>query len=383
MMTRAGRRATRRTSGRSPEVMATILTIVAYAALVVVGGSLRAGGAPVAPNELPAASSASLSPRASVNPLRSEIEALLQIDERLTASRKELRTLLAQKTLRGSDVAFAMRRINSALALGPERAARLSNDPSTRAVGSQLEVLYASASTSAAHALDLAIGSDEAYRQAAQEIVDLFVDLPTIDATLRALLVASATVSAAPSPSASVAVTPSGTASPSAAAASDSPVPVGSVNPMERLRDPGFERGLEQWALVLASPADQATASSDKPLGDAGAVSLRLDISAIDGTPAAIGVKEDRIAIQAGVKYAARVMIRSSVTRSAQIRLIGPNEELFGIAVAQVGPEASELTFDTYALLDEPNASFRIDIAGTQAGQVWLDDATLTQQPPG
>jgi hypothetical protein len=365
-------------------VVATILTIVAYGALLVVGGSLRAGGAPTIPTPPEAAASSSIAPRASVNPLRSEIEALIQIDERLIASRKELRTLLEQKTLRGSDVAFAMRRINSALALGPERAARLSNDSATREVGSQLEVLYASASTSAAHALDLAIGSDEAYRQAAQEIVDLFVDLPTIDATLKGLLVSSAIASTAPSPSASVDVTPSGPTSPSPLApASGSPAPIGSVNPMERLRDPGFERGLEQWALVLASPADQATASSDKPLGDAGTASLRLDISASDGTPAAIGVKEDGIVLQAGVKYAARVMIRSSGTRSAQIRLIGPNEELFGIAVAQVGPEATELTFDTYALLDEPNASFRIDISGTQAGQVWLDDATLTQQPPG
>ena len=382
-MTIRARRAARGAGGRSPEVVATILTIVAYGILLVVGGSLRAGGPPRAPDEPPAAAaSSSLAPRASVNPLRSEIEALLQIDERLIAARKELRTMLTQKALRGSDVAFAMRRINSALALGPERAARLSNDPSTREVGSQLEVLYASASATAGQALDLAIGSDEAYRQAAQEIVDLFVDLPPIDATLRGLLTASE--SAAPSPSASIGITPSAATSPlPTAAAPASPAPLASANPMEQLRDPGFERGLEQWALVLASPADQATASADRPLGDTGTASLRLDIAASDGSPAAIGVKEDRLALQVGVKYAARVTIRSSVTRAAQIRLVGPNEELYGIAVAQVGPEASELTFETYALLDEPNASFRIDIAGTQAGQVWLDNASLTEQPPG
>jgi hypothetical protein len=49
--------------------------------------------------------------------------------------------------------------------------------------------------------------------------------------------------------------------------------------------------------------------------------------------------------------------------------------------VAQIGPEASELSFETYALLDEPGATFRIDIAGAQAGQVWLDDASVTQVP--
>jgi len=378
MTARVGRRAARRGGGRSPEVVATFMTIVAYGILLL-GGSLWAGGpAPVA-NETPAASSSPLASRATVNPLRGDIEALLQIDDRLIASRKELRTLLAQKALRGSDVAFAMRRINSALALGPERAARLSNDPSTREVGSQLEVLYAGASTSAAHALDLAIGSDEAYRQAAQEMVDLFVDLPAIDVTLRGLLDEAA--SPAPSPSASVAVAPSAATSSPRAGASGSDAPTSSANPLELLRDPGFELGLEQWALVLASPADQATASADRPLGDTGKASLRLDIAASDGSPAAISVKEDGMVLQAGVKYAARVTIRSSVARSAQIRLVGPNEELYGIEVAQIGPEASELSFETYALLDEPGATFRIDIAGAQAGQVWLDDASVTQVP--
>ena len=380
MTAKVGRRAARRGGGRSPEVVATILTIVAYGILLVLGSSLRAGGLQPAPTEASPASSSPLASRAAVNPLRGDIEALLQIDERLIAARKELRTLLAQKTLRGSDVAFAMRRINSALALGPERAARLSNDPSTREVGSQLEVLYASASTSAAHALDLAFGSDEAYRQAAQEIVDLFVDLPAIDVILRGLLEGAA--SAAPSPSASLAVAPSAAASSSPrAGASGSGAPVSSANPLELLRDPGFELALEQWALVLASPADQATATADRPLGDTGTASLRLDIAASDGSPAAIAVKEDGIVLQAGIKYAARVTIRSSVARPAQIRLVGPNEELYGIEVAQIGPEASELSFETYALLDEPNATFRIDIAGDKAGQVWLDDASLTQVP--
>ncbi len=381
-MTIRARRAARHGGGRSPELVATILTIVAYGLLLVVGPALRAGGGSSISNVVPAASEPTVPPRASVNPLLVEIEALLEIDARLTSYRKDLHTALAQKTPRGSDLASAMRRINSTLALGPEHAARLSNDPTTREVGSRLEVLYASAATTTTHASDLAIGNDEALRQAAQEIFDLFIDLPAIDATLKRLQLAPA--SAPPPPSASPSFSPSGVVSPSpGTGASSSPVLASPPNPMERLRDPGFDRGLEQWALVLASPVDQATASADRPLGDSGTASLRLDITATDGSSAAISVKEDGIAILRSVKYAAQVTIRSSVTRPVQIRLVGPNEELYGLAYAEVGPASSAVSFETYLPVDEPNATFRVDIAGLQPGQVWLDDASLTERPPG
>ena len=184
-MTRAARRGVRRSGGFSPEQIAIGLAVAIYGSALILGGALRAGGPPPGPSVQAAASEALPSPHESANPIRAQIAAILEIDARLLEARTELRGLLARKDMRGSDVAFVMRRISQSLALGPDRASQLSADPTTKSVGAQLEILYGNASTTTGQALDLAIGSDDAYRQAAQDIVDLFADLPSIDAHLQ------------------------------------------------------------------------------------------------------------------------------------------------------------------------------------------------------
>jgi hypothetical protein len=381
-MTRAARRGVRRSGGFSPEQIAIGLAIAIYGSALILGGALRAGGPSPGPSVQAAASEALPSPRESANPIRAQIAAILEIDARLLEARTELRGLLARKDMRGSDVAFVMRRISQSLALGPDRASQLSADPTTKSVGAQLEILYGNASTTTGQALDLAIGSDDAYRQAAQDIVDLFADLPSIDAHLQEIL-----TGASPTPEAGASSSPSSptssgrpTRSPSPTASSTvapSVVPV--TDPGERLVDPGFENGLASWALVLASGADRATAASDSPLVGTGH-SLRVDVTASDGGPAAIGVAQTGVHLQAFAKYLATITVRSSVARQIEIRVVGPNEEPYAVKVGDVSPTTSIVAIEFTAVADEPAATFRIDIDGPAPGSVWLDAASLALQ---
>jgi hypothetical protein len=394
-ISRRARRAAGGGHGPSPELVAVGLVVVVYASLLLIGTpDLRldlGGGGPVASAE-PSSSPAAATP--TPNPLRPRIVALQQLNQRLLVAREELQVLLDGPRLRGSEVVPVLRGVNGLVTQGIPRASELSLDPAGAAVGAQLEILYAEAGVTTARALDLALGSD--YREPAQRIVDLFTDLPDIDLALQALLEAppstgpSATPAVSASPGASPGSSPLSSAAPSAVpSASLAPPPDASLLPPrtpapdEILDDGGFESGLTAWALVLASPEDRATASSDASLTAAPGSSLRVDITSAGASPVAIRVIQGGIPIESGRRYVASVTVRSTGDRQVRVRVVGRNQETYGVALVGVGPTASIVTLRFTSLRTEEAATFSIDVAGPSTGTVWLDDASLAPAGPG
>lgn len=379
MNPRSARRRPLPGGGPTPELVAAVLVAALYGAGLLLGPSILAGDAVPRRTETPQPSAPSASPVASANPLRADIAAVLEVDARLTQNGEDLRAILARATFRGSEVAFTLRRIKTTLQPGIVRVGRLAASPASREIGTQLELLYANASATVDRASGLALGSDLAYGLAAQEVIDLFTDLPGIDARLEALLAPTASPTAVPSAS----PTATSSSGPSAPPGSEPPpaTAIPSLHPEERLRDPGFEMGLGSWSLRSASSGATATVRAAAPLGPVGTRSLEVGLPE-GGSAAFIGVGQGPIALEADARYVATVSIRSDGPRSAQLRVVGPAEETYGITIVDIGPATVVAKLEFVAVLDEPWATFWIDLSGSTGGTVWLDDASLVQQAP-
>ena len=391
MTTRGSRRAAQHgRGGPGPEIVAAALVVALYTILLVVGLPTFADGGVAEPSDEANAASSPTSPVATPDPLRADVVAILEVDRRLLDIRDELQRLLGNKPFRASEVVTVLRRVSTAVPLGLERATRLSLDPRTQVVGSQLEIIYADAGAKADEALDLAISSNAAYREAAVAIVDLFVDLPTIDVALLAAIgpssggspVPSAEALPSSSPSTEATSAPSLEPSPVASpGASGSPAPTRSPN--EMLRNPGFDLGLSPWTLFLRDADDRATTRADLPIVATGTASLRVDISSISSTPDGVRIGQSNLDIEANTRYAVRVVVQSTVERSVRLRVVGPNQEIYGVRVATAGPSASSVEFGFIAIADDPSAGVWIDIAGPLPGTVWLDEASFAPVAPG
>jgi hypothetical protein len=378
MNTRAARRGSATRTRPAPEWVATGIVVVFSAAVLFVtlgvGPALLSGATtPVqtaAP--LPSASIAAVAP--SPDPIRLGIAGVLEIDARLTTAGKELKGIIARSPFRGSEAASVLRRIKTTLLPAGDRVAILSSasDLATREVGAQLELLYAHADTTAEQASDLALGSDREYRAAATEIVDLFRDLPTIDERLRAITALRERPSAAPdaSPSAIAGASPSSTTVASGA-------PTVTANPAEMLRDPGFESGLDSWTRRATAGAPLPAAGPGEPLGSGGNQSLKVDVPAALSV-AMVSIGQGPVELRAGTRYVVTVAMRAEVSRSVQIRLVGPAEETYGIALVEIGPAMIDARLEFLAVVDQPAATLWIDLGGPNGGTVWLDDASLT-----
>jgi hypothetical protein len=373
------RTARRRPAGRTrptPELVGAALVVVLYVAMLGTGPMLLTVGAAPSPTETPRPSASVIAVVPSSDPLRPGIAGVLEINGRLTHSGEELKDIIARRPFRGSEAAFVLRKIKATLVSAGDRVGVLGTDPTTREIGAQLELLYANADTTVEQASDLALGSDREYREAAAEIVDLFRDLPAIDERLHAVLAARSSPSAPPiaSPSAVALATPSALASP-AASAPASP----SADPAELLRDPGFETGLGSWTRRATAGATLPETSAGEPLGSEGGQSLRVDVPAT-GSLAMVSIGQGPIALHAGTRYAATVTIRVETSRSAQLRIVGPAEETYGITLIEVGPTTTEVRLEFLAVLDQPSAMLWIDLGGSSSGSVWLDNASLTAE---
>jgi hypothetical protein len=57
--------------------------------------------------------------------------------------------------------------------------------------------------------------------------------------------------------------------------------------------------------------------------------------------------------------------------------VVGPAEETYGIALVEIGVSPVEARLEFLAMLDQPAATFWIDLGGSSQGAVWLDDASL------
>lgn len=120
--------------------------------------------------------------------------------------------------------------------------------------------------------------------------------------------------------------------------------------------------------------------SAGQPLGSNGTQSLRVDVPAT-GPLAVVSIGQGPIDLRAGTRYVVSLFIRADAPRSAQIRIVGPAEETYGIAPVEIGPTTVEARLEFLAVLDQPAATFWIDLGGPNAGTVWLDDASLMPEP--
>ena len=374
-----------RRSRPGPEVLGVLFAVALYGVLLVMSMPSTALETPAPP---PSAALETTSPRPSADPLRQDVLALLEINERLTADRATLQKLLKARQLDTGETAGVLREVSQTATLGSARAPRLALDEAANAVGSRLEVIYATADRTIQDTLDASVSNVEAYRVGAQSIVDLLADLPAIDKELQALLGA-----AAPSPSAEPSGSPSASPSPSpsaSASASASAVPSGpSASPGgsggvvdlsgEMLRDRSFEQGASQWEVVADPPAT-ITPATDKPLVGTGAASLRLDL-AVPSDPAAVARIGQVVSLAAGDRYMGTIVMRASAPRSVRIRVVGPNEELHAVQTVDIGPQAAAVSVPVTALIDDPAAHLWIEFPGAWSGSVWLDDASMTLAP--
>ena len=377
MNSRGVRRRSSPGGGPAPELVAAVLVAVLYGAGLLLGPAILASGPGPRRTETPRPSAPSNQPAVSANPLRADLAGILEIDGRLKQNGEELRAILVREPFRGSEVASVLRRIKTSLMAGIARVSRLASSPASREVGAQLEILYANASATIDRASDLALGSDLAYRMAAQEVIDFFTDLPGIDARLQALLAPPASPSVDPA----AGPTTRSSSGPSAPPGSQPPpaTAIPSLRPDELLRDPGFESGIGAWSLQSASPEATATARAAAPLGRIGTRSL--EVSLPEGSSSAlISVGQGPIMLEADARYVAKVSIRSTDRRSAQLRVVGPAEETYGITFIDIGPVTVVAELEFVAVLDEPGATFWIDLSSSTGGTVWLDDASLVKQ---
>lgn len=366
----AARRRRRRPPARTrpaPELVALGLVAVLYALALGIGPAIIAGAsAPtIVPTPPPPASQTTPSPSASANPLRGEIAAILEVNKRLIIERTELREILRRKPVRGSEIAFALRQLPSILAPANERVGRLAAQPAAREIGARLEFLYASANDSIERASDLALGSDAEYEDAAGEIVALFADLPSINRDLREL---GGLTTPAPS-----------SAPPSSSASASESIPPASADPNELLRDPGFETVTGAWSLRTTSDTRPAVLSGP-PLGSLAGRSIRIEVPQTRSL-ADVAIGQGPISLHGGSSYVVSVWIRAAEPRSAELRVVGPIEETYGIAVFDIGEDAAKISFEFPARLDQPNATFWIDLGGPLAGTVELDNASFVKKP--
>jgi len=380
MNTRATRGPSARRTRPSPESVAVGLVVILYGGTlgvgpIVLGGAPPPAAATVAP---PASPSPSALVPPSSDPLQLAIQGILEIDARLTQAGQDLNKAIARSPFRSSEAALVLRRITPTLVAAAERVRALADDPATREIGAQLEILYASANTTVDKASDLALGNDREYRQAAGEIVDLFRDLPAIDKRLAEVLARGATESAPPSPSPSAIVTASPSSSPSPVVSAS---PTASPNPAELLRDPGFESGLEVWTRRATGGAALPATSPAAPLGAQGTQSLRVDVPATTSIAGA-SIGQEPVALKAGSRYLLMIAIRADTARSVQLRVVGPAEETYGITLVNVGPTATVARLEFISSLGQPMAAFWIDLGGPKPGTVWLDYASLTAETP-
>ena len=370
----------------APELVAVLIAMLLYGSIAVFGLPKGASNPGVVPDASPIVGPTT-SPelaKPTPDPRRADVLAILAINDRLIEERRKLQDILAGSNLRGSEIASVLRRISTQAKPAIDRASGLSRDPAFQTVGAQLEIIYAESATAVDRALDTSITSDVPYRDAAEAIIDLFVDLPGIGKQLQSILAgpsASPVPSQSPPPRASPSSGPDASSTPSGGSAQPSIAPgLGSppADPTERLRDGGFEEGATQWQ-VTATPGVQLSVATDAPLSGLGARSLRLEIAASDPKGSMVVLRQGGIDITAGEEYGVQVVAVASTARSIRLRVVGTHQETHGIATVEIGPTATVATVRFTALIDDASATLLIELPGAYTGHVLFDHASLVE----
>ncbi len=361
----------------SPELVAALLAAVVIVAVV----GIRAPSGSAAPASPSASPSASVRPTGS-DPLsavvRSALETVVVVNGRLAASAQDLDVALARSAPRGSEIAVVLPRISAQVTGVAQPVSVLAADRLTASLGSSLNAIYGPLTEAIRSAQRESLQNTAAYVKAGKTATALIGQLAPLTAQARAIL-AGALASPKPVPSATA--TASGTSpSPTGSVPPPSPTPRSPTpSPVQGglIVDPGFEDGLDPWALELIAPA-AGTLVLDRSNPGAGATSARVDITTDTGARSGISLTQSGIALRAGQTYTIRLLVRASASRDLRVRLAATNGDTYVARILPVTTAWASVSFSFNVLVDDATAVLGIDL-GQSTATTWIDDVVLTE----
>jgi hypothetical protein len=360
----------------SPELVATLLAVVVVVAVL----GIRAPSGTAAPASPSASPSASVRPTGS-DPLsavvRSALETVVVVNGRLAASAQDLDVALARTEPRGPEIAVVLPRISAQVTGVAQPVSVLTADPLTGSLGSALNAIYGPLTEAIRSAQRESVQNTAAYVKAGKTATALIGQLGPLTAQARAIL-AGGLASAKPAPSATA--TPRATSSPTRSLPPPSPTPRSPTpSPVQGglILDPGFEDGLDPWALELVAPA-AGSLVLDRSDPGAGAASARIDITTDTGARSAISLTQSGIAIRAGQTYTVRLLVRASAARDLRVRVAAANGDTYVARILPVTTSWVSLSFAFNVLVDDATAVFGIDL-GQSTATTWIDSVALTE----
>jgi hypothetical protein len=203
----------------SPEVLAALLVgalaVVLIASQVVASPGTAPSAAPTASvgpssSAAPSTATGSPSPGSGMSPLvRSSLEALLTVDQRLAGRVDELRQAIGERKPVAEDIATILRNINTDLATGTQAANQLQTAPQTAGLGGDLVAFYESVVARNAATLGTSIRVVDAYVAGGARVIKILDGLKPLDARIRVVL-RDAGVQASPSVPGAPSVGPGG-----------------------------------------------------------------------------------------------------------------------------------------------------------------------------
>lgn len=365
---------TRLAARLSPEIVAGLLS-----ALVLIG---LFGVRP--PSSSPGPAGPSATPRPSVEPspsdglpavVRSALETVVVVNQRLAASGQELEAELALASPRAPEIAVVFPPMSAQITGVGQAVSVLVADPITATLGSRLDAIYGTITDLIRAAQRASVQNSDAYVKAAKAVDAQVADLAPLTARARAIL-AGKIESPAPSPGASTEPPASGPPSSKPSASPSGPSPAPSAIEGGLIVNPGFEDGLSPWALEVVPPAVGSLAADPTDPG-AGAASVRIDISTGTDSRSGISLVQSGIGLRAGQTYTVRLLARATEPRDLRVRLAATNGDAYVARILPVGPSWTSLSFSFDVLVDDSNAVLGIDL-GRSTATTWIDAVGLS-----
>lgn len=394
----------------APEGVAAVIAI-ALVAVLLTARLAALGGTALAPTPRPSDGTSPAPTIAGPVVDRVSIGLVLGVNRNLLEYGRSLQTELEKPRVDTSNVKITFSRdMSPQLLAGMPAAARLQDAPATALVGADLVEAYAQLRAKIDEAGDFRQSNEPGWRAAATAVVEELKTLQPIDVRLEALLAGrpdpdapvepsiapSSAPTDSPAPSASSVTTAPPTAPPTAP--STAPPTAGSTVPPSilptpssspplaepnQLQNPGFESGILPWELVLANPNVNAGVTADTTTPNSGKTSARIDITAFDGIPQSIYLRQAGVTLEQGANYRVTIALRSSVARDVRVRVIPPTPpaQSYLTKTLPVGPAWTVYTFEFTTFVGGSGRLFTIEV-GQTGGSVWIDDVSIARVSP-
>jgi hypothetical protein len=361
----------------SPEIVAGLLSVTVIAMLI----GIRGPGTPVAgpgPSESPRPSVAPTPSDGLSSAVRSALQTVVLINQRLADAGRDLETELDRSQPRAPEIAVVLPRIVTQTTAIGQQVTVLVADPTTASLGAELVTRYATLADLVRAALRESVQNQAAYVEAAKTSARLIRELAPLTARAQALLrgaSASPAPSRAPSPAASP-PRPSGPASPPPSRGPSSPTPAASAVDGGLIVNGGFETGSKPWTLQVTPGAVAALTIDDRDPG-AGAAAARVDLATGSDARSGISLVQPGIALRAGQSYTVRLLVRAAEARDVRVRLSATNGDTYVARILPATTTWSTVSFSFDSLVDDPAAELGIDL-GQSAATTWIDGVSVT-----